>query len=149
MKEHIFRSELLLPKSPSEIFPFFANARNLETITPPWVRFEIVTKGVVEMRVGALIDYKISIHGIPMKWRTKITAWDPPHRFVDEQIKGPYRQWIHEHVFEESPDGSLCTDRVHYSVLGGSLVNFLFVKRDVQRIFEYRNATLSRVLGKS
>jgi ligand-binding SRPBCC domain-containing protein len=99
------------------------------------------------MRAGALIDYKISIHGFPMRWRTKITAWEPPYRFVDEQIKGPYRQWVHEHLFEEHPDGSRCHDRVHYSVLGGSLVNSLFVRRDVQRIFEYRNAALSRILG--
>ena len=112
MKEHLFTSELWLPPSPAEIFPFFADAKNLGTVTPPWLHFEILTLGHIEMRVGTLIDYRIRIHGIPVRWQTKITVWEPPYRFVDEQIKGPYRRWVHEHRFEKSGEGTLCSDRV-------------------------------------
>jgi ligand-binding SRPBCC domain-containing protein len=89
MKEHLYNSELWLARSPAEIFPFFADAKNLATVTPPWLHFEILTPGHIEMGVGTLIDYRISLHGIPLRWRTKITAWEPPFRFVDEQIKAP------------------------------------------------------------
>ena len=142
MKEHLFTSELWLPCSPTEIYPFFADAKNLGSLTPTWVHFEILTPGPIEMRVGTLIDYRIRLHGIPVQWRTRITVWEPPSRFVDEQIKGPYRRWIHEHRFEKSGEGTLCYDRVRYSVLGGWLVQRIFVQRDVSRIFAFREAKL-------
>ena len=119
MKEHLFTAELWLARPPTEIFPFFAEARNLGSITPPWLHFEILTPGRIEMNVGTLIDYRIKLHGLMVRWRTKITVWEPPFRFVDEQIKGPYQSWIHEHRFEKSGEGTLCYDRVRYSVLGG------------------------------
>jgi ligand-binding SRPBCC domain-containing protein len=147
MKEHLFSSELWLARLPAEIFPFFADAKNLGSITPPWLHFEVRTPGHIEMRVGALIDYRISLHGLPLRWRTKITAWDPPFRFVDEQIKGPYRRWVHEHRFEKSGAGTLCSDRVHYAMLGGWVVHRLFVERDVRRIFAFRAAKLTELFG--
>ncbi len=120
------------------VFPFFADAGNLETLTPPWLRFEILTPLPIHMSAGALIEYRLRLHGLPLRWQSEITAWEPPHRFVDEQRRGPYRQWIHEHTFIERDGGSEVRDFVRYSVLGGRLADFLFVQHDVRRIFEYR-----------
>jgi len=100
------------------------------------------------MGVGTLIDYRIRLHGIPLRWRTKITAWEPPFRFVDEQIKGPYRRWIHEHRFEKSGEGTLCYDRVRYAILGGPIVRQLFVERDVKQIFAFRATKLTELFGR-
>jgi ligand-binding SRPBCC domain-containing protein len=147
MKEHLFSSELWLARSPIEIFPFFADAKNLGNITPPWLHFEVRTPGQIEMHVGTLIDYRISLHGLPLQWRTRITVWDPPFRFVDQQIKGPYQRWIHEHRFAKSGIGTLCSDRVQYSMFGGWLVNRLFVERDVRRIFAFRASKLVELFG--
>lgn len=148
MTLHTLSTELLLPRPRDVVFPFFANARNLETITPPWVQFEILTPGDIEMRPGALIDYRIRIHGIPVRWRTEITVWEPPYRFVDVQRRGPYRRWVHTHTFEEHPDGTRCLDHVEYAVWGGTLIHRLFVRRDVQRIFQYRTEVLNRLFPK-
>lgn len=138
MTTHLFETELWLPVPRENVFPFFADARNLEIITPPWLNFKILTTGEIPMRVGALIDYQIRIHGIPVHWRTEIAGWDPPHSFVDQQLRGPYRLWRHTHTFEERDGGTLCGDRVEYAVPGGALVNKLFVRRDVEKIFAYR-----------
>jgi len=96
------------------VFPFFAEARNLETLTPPWLKFEVLTPAPIVMRPGTLIDYRIRVHGLPIRWRTEITAWDPPHRFVDVQLHGPYTLWHHTHTFEERDGGTLCLDHVRY-----------------------------------
>lgn len=98
---HTFETELWLPVPREKVFPFFANARNLEIITPPWLNFHVLTPGEIPMRVGALIDYRLGIHGLPVRWQTEITGWDPPFRFTDEQRRGPYRLWRHTHTFEE------------------------------------------------
>jgi ligand-binding SRPBCC domain-containing protein len=142
MKRSFFNSEIWLPRPVAEIFPFFGNAGNLEIITPRWLQFEILTEGPIEMREGTLVDYRISLRGIPMRWQTRIDVWDPPRRFVDIQLKGPYRRWHHEHVFEPRDNGTLCLDRVDYAVLGGTLVDRLFVRRNVERIFEFRRKKL-------
>ncbi len=131
-------SRLFLPHPLEKVFPFFADAGNLETLTPSWLRFEILTPLPIHMRAGALIEYRLRLHGIPLRWQSEITAWEPPRRFVDEQRRGPYRQWIHEHTFTERDGGSEVRDFVRYSVSGGRLVDFLFVRHDVRRIFEYR-----------
>jgi ligand-binding SRPBCC domain-containing protein len=136
-----FECELWLPVPREELFPFFADAANLEAITPPFLRFEVLTQGV-EIRAGAVIDYRLRVHGIPLRWRSEITVWDPPFRFVDEQRRGPYRRWHHEHRFEERNGGTLCLDTVDYAVFGGSIVEKLFVRRDVERIFAFRAAKL-------
>ncbi|MGV3756329.1 MAG: SRPBCC family protein [Verrucomicrobiota bacterium] len=144
----IFTAELWLPLQREEIFPFFANAANLEAITPPWVNFQTLTPTPIEMKPGTLIDYRIKIHGIPVKWRTRINAWEPPYRFVDEQLRGPYRKWVHEHTFEEKDGGTLCLDRVEYAVPGGWLIDKLFVRRDVGKIFAYRQERIKELLLK-
>lgn len=140
-----FSAELWLPRAPAEIFPFFAEARNLQRITPPWLDFAIVTPPPIEMRAGALIDYRLKVHGIPLRWRTEITAWEPPVRFVDEQVRGPYRVWRHTHTFEAKDGGTLCRDEVEYAAIGGVLIEKLFVRRDIERIFRHRNETLADI----
>ena len=99
------------------------------------------------MHAGALIDYRLRVHGIPVRWRTKIGTWEPPQRFVDKQIRGPYRQWIHEHWFVEKDGGTLCNDEVRYAVWGGAVLNRLFVRRDVRAIFEFRRKKLLEMFG--
>jgi ligand-binding SRPBCC domain-containing protein len=144
MKVRDFVSELWLPRPREEIFAFFSDARNLDAITPPWVRFRMETAGPIEMKAGALIDYKLRVRGLPIRWRTKITEWEPPVRFVDEQLRGPYRLWIHEHEFESRDGGTLVRDRVRYAVPFDFLVHRLFVRGDVARIFAYRTEELLR-----
>jgi ligand-binding SRPBCC domain-containing protein len=147
MKEFIFEAETYLARARSEVFPFFAEARNLQTLTPPWLKFEVLTPSPIILRPGALIDYRITVHGIPIRWRTEITEWDPPHRFVDVQLSGPYTLWHHTHTFEERDGGTVCADRVRYRPRGGALIHWLFVRRDVQRIFQYRQQRLNELFG--
>lgn len=135
-------ARLFLPHPLETLFPFFADAGNLETLTPRWLRFEILPPLPIRMHKGTLIEYRLRLHGIPLRWQSEITAWEPPQRFVDEQRRGPYRQWIHEHTFTERNGGTEVCDFVRYSVPGGCLVDFLFVRRDVRRIFEYRTRQL-------
>lgn len=139
-----FKTELWLPRPRQEIFPFFADANNLQAITPPWLNFHVLTPEV-EIRAGALIDYRLRVRGIPLRWRTHIKVWEPPGRFVDEQLRGPYRRWVHEHTFEESNGGTLCRDHVQYAVWGGRLVEWLFVRRDVRQIFDHRQQRLNEL----
>ncbi|MBC8094989.1 MAG: SRPBCC family protein [Akkermansiaceae bacterium] len=148
MTIHLFTAELWLPRPPEEVFPFFANAHNLQLITPPWLRFEVLTPAPIQMGVGTRIDYRLKIRGFPARWQSEITVWEPPFRFVDEQRRGPYRQWIHQHTFEAKNDGTLCRDEVKYAVLGGTLVNWLLVRREVEQIFEFRQANLPQHFAK-
>ncbi len=123
------------------VFAFFAEARNLEAITPPWLGFRVVTPGAIAMREGALIDYRLRLHELPMRWRTRIAVWDPPRRFVDVQVRGPYSLWEHTHSFEPVDGGVEIRDRVRYALpLGplGRLAHALFVRRDLERIFDFR-----------
>ncbi len=145
MNEFIFETELWLPHPRNEVFAFFGDAHNLERITPPWVKFAVLTPAPIVMRPGILIDYRIRIHGVPVRWRTEISAWQPPFQFVDEQRRGPYRLWHHTHTFEEREGGTLCRDRVRYWPRGGALMNWLFVRKDVERIFEYRRQRLVEI----
>jgi ligand-binding SRPBCC domain-containing protein len=149
MRIREFQTELWLPRTPAEVFPFFADAANLNAITPPSLHFEIVTPGPIEMRAGTLIDYRLRLRGIPLRWRTRIAVWEPPHRFVDEQLRGPYRQWIHEHTFEPREGGTLARDRVHYAVPLDFLAHRWWVRREVERIFEFRSRELARWFSKT
>ena len=142
MKTFTLTNELWLPLPPEEVFPFFADAGNLERLTPPSLRFQILTPPPIEMAVGTLIDYRIRLRGVPMRWQSEITEWEPPYRFVDEQRRGPYRLWVHEHTFTAQDGGTLARDIVDYVVLGGVIVQRLFVAPELNRIFEYRNAAL-------
>ena len=144
MRIHEFHTELWLPVPPEEVFPFFADAANLDAITPPWLYFRIVTPPPIEMRAGALIDYRLRVRGLPIRWRTRINLWEPPHRFVDEQLRGPYKQWIHEHTFEQAEGGTLARDHVSYAVPFDALLHRVFVRPDVERIFAHRSAELKK-----
>lgn len=138
---------LWVPRPLSSVFPFFADAKNLEQLTPDWLRFQILSPLPIEMRVGALIDYRIRLYKIPMRWRTLISAWEPPYRFVDEQIRGPYSLWWHEHTFVEQDGGTLLEDHVRYRAPLGFIAHPLMVNRQLQRIFDYRTEVIRRLFG--
>jgi ligand-binding SRPBCC domain-containing protein len=136
-----FQAELIVPAPLVDVFAFFADARNLERLTPPWLRFHIVTRAPIIMQPGTIIDYRLRIHGVPAGWRSEITVWEPPERFVDEQRRGPYRRWVHTHTFKSAPGGTAVTDAVEYDVP----VRWLtagFVRRDIETIFAYRMQAL-------
>ena len=147
MRIREFQCEIWLPLPPEELFPFFADAANLDAITPKWLHFRIVTPRPVEMREGALIDYKLCVHGLPLRWRTLIREWNPPHSFVDEQLRGPYRQWVHRHTFEPQNGGTLARDVVHYAVPFDFIAHPLFVRRDIEKIFQHRQKALREMFG--
>jgi len=138
MRLREFQSELWLPVPPEDLFPFFADAANLNLLTPPWLHFRILTPQPIRMRVSTLIDYRLRVRGVPVRWRTRINVWDPPHRFVDEQIRGPYRRWLHEHTFELRDGGTLARDLVQYAVALDVLVHRWLVRPDIERIFRFR-----------
>jgi ligand-binding SRPBCC domain-containing protein len=144
-----FETALWLPRPRDEVFEFFADAANLDAITPAWVRFRTVTPAPVEMRAGTVLDHKLRIHGIPLHWRSRITVWEPPVRFVDEQVRGPYRLWRHEHTFQERDGGTLVRDRVQYAVPFDFLTHELFVRRDIEKIFAHRMECLRQRFGSS
>jgi ligand-binding SRPBCC domain-containing protein len=146
-RDSVLTAGIWLPRPPSEVFPFFADAHNLERLTPSWLRFAVLTPAPIAMGEGTLIDYRLRLRGIPLSWRSVIRSWDPPHGFVDEQVRGPYRRWVHEHRFEPRDGGTWASDRVRYRVLGGRLVDALLVRRDVERIFRFRHAALTRWFG--
>jgi ligand-binding SRPBCC domain-containing protein len=139
------RQRISLPIA--DVFDFFADATNLEAITPASLRFQIITPSPIEMRTGTTIDYRLRIHGVPTRWRSRISVWEPPHRFADTQLRGPYRFWHHEHTFAEDGHGTVMCDHVHYRAPGGRLVNRLLVARDIEKIFRYRQACLVELLG--
>jgi hypothetical protein len=129
------------------VFPFFSEAKNLEQLTPDWLSFQILSPLPIEMRVGALIDYRIRLYKVPMRWRTLISAWEPPYRFVDEQLRGPYSTWWHEHTFVEKDGGTLLADHVRYQAPLGFFSHPLMVNRQLQRIFDYRTDVIRRLFG--
>lgn len=132
-----------------DVFAFFADAGNLEAITPPFLQFQILTPLPIAMRAGAVIEYRLKLFGLPFHWRTVIESFDPPHRFIDQQARGPYRLWRHLHEFRETPDGTEMVDRVDYELpLGpiGSLVHAAFVRRSLAEIFDYRQQRIAELL---
>jgi len=146
MRLFTLETEQWFPQTPEALFPFFADAANLEQLTPPWLHFRILSQRV-EMREGAQILYGLRLHGIPLRWQSEITAWEPPFRFVDTQIRGPYRAWTHEHSFESRDGKTLMRDRVQYGVIGGSLIQKFLVAPDLSKIFEFRRVRLASILG--
>lgn len=132
------------------VYPFFSAAENLETITPPWLGFRIRSTPPIDMQVGARIDYTIRLGGLPMRWRTRITAWEPGARFVDVQESGPYACWEHTHTFRELGGGVLMTDVVEYDLpLGwlGRLAHGALVRALLARIFDYRFARVREIFA--
>ena len=140
-----FHSELWLPHPLSKVFPFFAAAEHLEQLTPPFLNFHILTAKPIVISLGTRIQYQLKLHGIPIRWESEITGWNPPHSFSDDQLRGPYRHWHHEHTFEEHDGGTMVRDKVEYAVPGGGLINRLLVAPDLRRIFDYRTATLKKL----
>lgn len=134
-----------IPRPREEVFAFFADARNLQTLTPPWLHFQIKTPGEIRMASGTLIDYRLRVRGFPIAWQTLIDAWDPPHRFSDHQLRGPYRWWEHEHRFEEHEGGTRMTDTVDYGIPLGFILHPLLIRRDLQSIFAYREEMMRRI----
>ena len=146
MREFTLKRSQTIERPLDEVFAFFSDAQNLSVITPDWLKFEIVTPTPIEMGAGTRIDYRIKLHGIPLPWQSEITAWEPPHRFVDEQRRGPYRYWIHEHTFTaDGVNRTIIRDRVRYAVPGGALVHRLFVGPDLERVFNYRAQKLDEI----
>ena len=138
-------SEATVPTELEQTFAFFADAQNLERLTPPWLSFRIATPLPIEMKEGALIEYVIELYGVPIPWRTRIDVWEPGVRFVDRQIAGPYRWWRHEHRFEALDRGTRVIDHVEYLPRAAWLSSWM-VNRDVQRIFSYRQTALAALL---
>jgi ligand-binding SRPBCC domain-containing protein len=150
LRVHTLTTELWLPRPIEEVFAFFADAHNLDILTPPWLHFRILTPYPIEMCQGATIAYRLRWRGVPLSWRTEISLWEPPSRFIDRQVDGPYRQWVHEHRFEARDGGTLMRDRVDYAVPGwllAPLVARLLVGPDVRRIFCYREAKMRELFG--
>jgi ligand-binding SRPBCC domain-containing protein len=143
-----FRRELCVPAAREKVFEFFSDALNLERITPSWLQFRGITPAPIHMIAGAEIEYRLKIRGIPAKWKSRITVWEPTNRFVDEQIAGPYRVWIHEHRFADDPRGTICSDHVRYAPPGGVILNALIVGRDIRKIFAYRTERLREIFGR-
>jgi ligand-binding SRPBCC domain-containing protein len=138
-----------IPRATDAVFAFFADIGNLERITPPELRFRLMTPPPVEMRHGALIEFRLALYGLPFGWRTEISRWEPPVRFVDRQLAGPYAQWIHLHEFSAERGGTRMVDRVDYILPLGRLgrVGLPLVRRQLDRIFDFREATIQRLLG--
>ena len=149
MSEHILEWKTAIPAPREVVFAFFSDAANLERLTPPSLGFRILTRPPIAMAEGTLIDYAIRLHGIPMRWRTRICNWDPPAGFIDEQIKGPYRKWVHQHTFEETLSGTIMADRVCYALLFAPLgeVAFPLVCSKLQKIFAFREKAILRIFS--
>jgi len=142
--------EQWLPRPLAEVFPFFSDARNLDELTPPWLHFQILSDLPKEIHTGLRIDYQLRLYQLPVRWQTEITAYAPPYRFVDTQLRGPYRLWVHEHTFEERDGGTLMRDRVEYRVPGWIIEPLLhrwLVGPDLQTIFAFRRRRLEEVFG--
>ncbi|MDX1495438.1 MAG: SRPBCC family protein [Longimicrobiales bacterium] len=153
---HVLRATTRIQRTRDEVFPFFADAGNLERITPPELRFEIVTPEPIEMRRGTLIEYRLGLWGARFGWRTEITDWSPPHTFTDSQIRGPYHTWIHRHDFEAELDahggvtgGTIMTDEVRYRLPFWPVgeVALPVVSRQLRRIFRHRAQVIREILG--
>jgi ligand-binding SRPBCC domain-containing protein len=139
-------TRLFVPAPVPDVFSFFADARNLEAITPPSLRFTVLTPAVV-MRQGTRLDYRLQLRGIPFRWQSEITAWEPNERFKDEQRRGPYRYWRHVHLFRESEGGTLVEDGVEYDVSCGPFLHHWLVAPELMRIFRFRQDALARIFG--
>jgi ligand-binding SRPBCC domain-containing protein len=150
MRVHLLEREQLVAAPLREVFAFFSRARNLERITPPWLRFEVLTPEPIEMAPGAVIAYELRLRGVPMRWTSRIEEWETDRLFVDRQLRGPYRLWVHRHEFVPLADGTVVRDRVRYALpLGtlGTIARAVFVRRDLERIFDFRRDAVRRQLG--
>ena len=148
---YTLRCEQWIARPIDDVFAFFADAHNLEKITPPWLGFKILFISSNSISDGTVIRYRLRLHGIPIHWRTEIREWNPPHCFVDEQAKGPYKRWRHTHIFEAHGSRTKMLDEVQYSLpfgVLGRIVHTLKVRRDIKRIFNYRRLQIDALLGR-
>lgn len=150
MAEHILTRTITLDRPIAEAFAFFADACNLELITPPELGFHIISPQPIDIKQGTLIDYRLKLHGIPIKWRTEISVWEPPFRFVDRQLRGPYSQWIHTHNFTEiGPYTTKIDDEVRYRLPLeplGDIAHFI-VAGQLKYIFDHRQKIVAELLS--
>jgi ligand-binding SRPBCC domain-containing protein len=146
---HLLQTTTPVPLAVDEVFAFFANAENLERITPPELAFQILTPTPIDIGEGTTIDYRLRLFRIPFRWRTRIVEWQPNDRFIDEQIRGPYSSWKHLHTFAECENGTRMTDRVEYRLplYPAGVVALPLVRRQLDRIFRYRASATRRLLG--
>ena len=150
MSSHFLKKTTIIKKPLSEVFDFFSKAENLDKITPPHLYFKITTPSPILMKRGTLIDYKLKLYGVPFTWKTEITKWNPPFDFEDSQISGPYKKWVHQHIFEEINGEVHMQDIVEYESPGWILepfINFAFVGPNVNRIFDYREKVLKNLFS--
>lgn len=143
---HVLERRQVVRAPLDEVFAFFAEPRNLARITPSWLAFRMVDPDGVRMRRGERIEYRIRPLGMPQRWVSEITEYDPPRRFVDEQRRGPYRRWHHTHEFSEVPGGTLIVDRVEYELPFGALgriVHRAVVARQLRAIFDHRERVIA------
>lgn len=144
---HLLHTSMTLPLPIDHVFAFFADATNLERITPPRLRFVILTPRPVQISEGTVIDYRLRLMGMPFRWRSVITQWDPPHMFVDQQARGPYRLWVHTHRFREHGDRTTIEDHVRYQLPMGPAGELAYpmVRMQLHRIFKYRKKMIKTI----
>jgi uncharacterized protein len=150
VRVHVLEQQQVIPRPVDELWEFFADAHNLEALTPSYLRFAVRSPRPIVLHRGTLVEYRLTYRGVPLRWRTTIERWDPPRGFTDRQVSGPYALWHHAHTFQPHPRGTLMRDRVRYrvpfGVLGG-LAGLAFVHRDVRGIFAFRRREIERRFG--
>ncbi|MEJ2422240.1 MAG: SRPBCC family protein [Acidobacteriota bacterium] len=150
MALHRLEREQLIPRPMEEVFEFFSKAENLEVLTPAFLQFKILTGLPILMEPGAVIEYSLKLYGVRIRWKTLIDVWEPGRRFVDLQVKGPYKFWRHTHSFQRVDGGTLMRDHLEYALPYGplgALAHVVFVRRSVHRIFEYRRQQIQALMG--
>jgi ligand-binding SRPBCC domain-containing protein len=150
MRSHVFNAEQRIARPLPEVFDFFSRAGNLERITPPWLRFAMVGGEPAAVTAGTTIEYKLRLRGLPLRWVSQIDSFELERSFVDRQLKGPYKLWVHRHEFEADGDVTVIRDEVHYQLpLGilGAVAHLILVRRDLERIFAYRHQAVERLMA--
>jgi ligand-binding SRPBCC domain-containing protein len=151
VRTHLLERRQRIDRAPEEVFAFFADAFNLESLTPPLLRFEVTTPGPIEMAAGTRIAYRLRLHGVPLRWLTEIEEWTPPRRFVDAQLRGPYAVWHHTHEFEALSGGAtLMCDSIRYrpALWPVGELALPLVRRDLEAIFDFRRDAVDALLGR-
>jgi ligand-binding SRPBCC domain-containing protein len=150
MRSHVFRAEQRIARPLPQVFEFFSRAGNLERMTPPWLSFTIAGDEPAEITAGTVIEYRLRLHRLPLRWVSRIDTFEPERLFVDRQLKGPYKLWVHRHEFEADGDMTVIRDEVRYQLpLGvlGAIAHLTSVRRDLERIFAYRQQAVERLLS--